>query len=179
MYVILLVRTLAFFLEFECTGCWQQGHALHTHTHTHTHNHFAALWNLSGTTRVSRYQKKHSPTHSYLTLDLNPFMCSGNVLGNTALSHWPVVSISPYVVLMFCRSYVSVSLQDFPCLPGLLLPSFVNHDNAWRGIPLSSIWCTCPSHCTIVAASSWGWLPLFPVQICHHWVDISQWACRQ
>jgi len=30
--------------------------------HTHTHNHFTALWNLSGTTRMSRYQKKHSPT---------------------------------------------------------------------------------------------------------------------
>ena len=31
-------------------------------THTHTYNRFTALWNLSGTTRVSRYQKKHSPT---------------------------------------------------------------------------------------------------------------------
>jgi len=29
---------------------------------THTHNRFTALWNLSGKTRVSRYQKKHSPT---------------------------------------------------------------------------------------------------------------------
>ena len=37
----------------------------HTHTHTHTHNHFTSLWNLSGTTRVSRYQKKHSPTHTH------------------------------------------------------------------------------------------------------------------
>ena len=37
----------------------------HTHTHTHTHNRFTALWILSGTTRVSRYQKKHSPTHTY------------------------------------------------------------------------------------------------------------------
>jgi len=30
---------------------------------THRHNRFTALWNLSRTTRVSRYQKKHSPTH--------------------------------------------------------------------------------------------------------------------
>ena len=37
----------------------------HTHTHTHTHKRFTALWNLSGTTRVSRYQKKHSPTHTH------------------------------------------------------------------------------------------------------------------
>jgi len=33
--------------------------------HTHTHNRFTALWILSGTTRVSRYQKKHSPTHTH------------------------------------------------------------------------------------------------------------------
>jgi len=31
----------------------------------YTHNRFMALWTLSGTTRVSRYQKKHSPTHTY------------------------------------------------------------------------------------------------------------------
>jgi len=30
-----------------------------------THNHFTALWNLSGTTRVIRSQKKHSPTHTH------------------------------------------------------------------------------------------------------------------
>ena len=34
-------------------------------THTYTHNRFTALWILSGTTRVSRYKKKHSPTHKY------------------------------------------------------------------------------------------------------------------
>ena len=33
-----------------------------THTHTHTQP-FNGLW--SGTTRVGRYQKKHSPTHSH------------------------------------------------------------------------------------------------------------------
>ena len=33
-----------------------------THTHTqHTHNRFTALWNLSGKTRVSRYQKNIHP----------------------------------------------------------------------------------------------------------------------
>jgi len=30
-----------------------------THTYTHTHNHFTALWTLSRTTRVSKYQKVH------------------------------------------------------------------------------------------------------------------------
>jgi len=31
----------------------------------HTHTHRLRLWVLSGTTRVSWYQKKHSPTHTY------------------------------------------------------------------------------------------------------------------
>ena len=35
-----------------------QGHRV-SHTYTHTHNHFRALWTLSGTTRVSSYQKVH------------------------------------------------------------------------------------------------------------------------
>jgi len=30
-----------------------------------THNRFTAIWILSGATQVSRYQKKHSPTHTY------------------------------------------------------------------------------------------------------------------
>ena len=30
--------------------------------YTHTHNRSTALWIMSGTTRVSLYQKKHSPT---------------------------------------------------------------------------------------------------------------------
>jgi len=29
------------------------------------HNHVTALWILFGTTQVNRYQKKHSPTHTY------------------------------------------------------------------------------------------------------------------
>jgi len=32
---------------------------------THTHDHFTARWILSGTTWVSQYKKKHSPTHTY------------------------------------------------------------------------------------------------------------------
>jgi len=36
-----------------------------THTHTHnTHNCFTALWILSVTIQVSRYQKKQSPIHT-------------------------------------------------------------------------------------------------------------------
>ena len=40
------------------------GTTAHKHTNTQ-HNHFTAFWILSGTTRVSRYQKKHSPTHTH------------------------------------------------------------------------------------------------------------------
>jgi len=42
---------------------------------SHTHNHFTALWNLSGTTRVSRYQKKHSPTTLIMVIN-HPYLLS-------------------------------------------------------------------------------------------------------
>jgi len=51
---------------------------------------------------------------------------------------------------MFCRSSITVSLQDFLGLPGPLLPSFGNHVNAWCGICLLSIRCTRPSHCSLI-----------------------------
>jgi len=48
----------------NCTTVkWWQFTA-HTHTHTHTHNHFMAVSILSGTTRLSWYQKK-TFTHSH------------------------------------------------------------------------------------------------------------------
>jgi len=40
-------------------------YSMHACVHAQTHNHFTALWTLSGTTKVSWYQKKHSPTHTY------------------------------------------------------------------------------------------------------------------
>jgi len=42
---------------------------------THTHNSFTALWELSGTTRVSRYQKKHSPTTLIVVIN-HPYLLS-------------------------------------------------------------------------------------------------------
>jgi len=39
-------------------------HVPFVYTHN-THNHFTALWILTGTMWVIRYQKKHSPTHTY------------------------------------------------------------------------------------------------------------------
>jgi len=43
--------------------------------HTHTHNRFTALWKLSGTTRMSRYQKKHSPTTLIVVIS-HPYLLS-------------------------------------------------------------------------------------------------------
>jgi len=43
-------------------------------THTHTHDHFMAHWILSGTTLVSRYQKEHSPTHTYRGTSFIPYL---------------------------------------------------------------------------------------------------------
>ena len=57
----------------------------HTHTHTHTHNRFTALWILSGTTRVNRYQKKHSPTRTYRGHQSSP-ICSIHLLRSMASS---------------------------------------------------------------------------------------------
>ena len=44
-----------------CYHYWHyMGYYVHTHTHTQSFNGL-----LSGTARVVRYQKKHSPTHTY------------------------------------------------------------------------------------------------------------------
>jgi len=52
---------------------FQQNTHTHTNTQIHIHSHFAALWILSGTTRVSRYQKKHSPTHTIVVIN-HPYL---------------------------------------------------------------------------------------------------------
>jgi len=39
-------------------------HVHSSHTRAHTHNRFTAVWILSGTIWVSRYKKKHAPTHT-------------------------------------------------------------------------------------------------------------------
>jgi len=46
---------------------------------THTHNRFMALWILSGTTWVSRYQKKHSPTHTLWPFDNPHVTCTVSI----------------------------------------------------------------------------------------------------
>jgi len=54
-------------------------------TNTHTHNHFTALWILSGTTWVSRYQKKQSSNHTYCGHQ-SSFICFIHLLRSMASS---------------------------------------------------------------------------------------------
>jgi len=56
--------------------------ATHTHTHTQTQP-FNGLW--SGTTRVGRYQEKHSPTHTH-PVQLTSFINFLHVLRSIASS---------------------------------------------------------------------------------------------
>jgi len=51
------------------------GYQVRSHTDTQSHNRFTALWILSWATRMSRYQKKHSPRSDYLPYILSsPFL---------------------------------------------------------------------------------------------------------
>jgi len=51
-------------LEGKGSTHWDHSHLSSIHTHA-PYNRFTALWILSGTTQVSRYQKKHSPIHTH------------------------------------------------------------------------------------------------------------------
>ena len=111
-----------------------QSHA-HTRTHTHTHNHFTALWILSGTSRVSRYQKKHSPTHIYrghqssLICFIHPLWSMASTLFNPCA--W--------------QSFSTISLQVFFGLPLGLSPS-TSYSIHFFTQSLSSFCDTCPYH---------------------------------
>jgi len=82
--------------------------------HTHTHNHFmVALWTSSGTTRVTRFKKKHSPTYTYRGHQ-SSFICFIHLLWSMASS-------------LFNRRtwqyFSTISLQVFFGLPLGLAPS--------------------------------------------------------
>jgi len=68
---------------------------------THTHNRFTALWNLSGTTRVSWYQKKHSPTTLIMVIN-HPYLLSQST---TTWHH-------PYSIHVLCSLFPQ-SLSKF------------------------------------------------------------------
>jgi len=59
------VKWLCVYICVNRVSLLVSGLLLHLCLVPHIHNHFMALWILSGITRVSRYQKKHSPTHTH------------------------------------------------------------------------------------------------------------------
>jgi len=67
LFVIWVIEEDKYLADYTCM------HAC-MHSPPHTHNCFTALWNLSGTTQVSRYQEKHSLTHIYRG-HLSPLIC--------------------------------------------------------------------------------------------------------
>jgi len=109
-------------------------------THT-THNHFTALWIFSGTTWVSWYQKKHSPTYTYH--DHQSFLIY-------------FIYYDPWHPP--CSSYMSDSLfvqsiQLFFGLPLGLAPS-TSYSIHFVGQSLSSFRSTCPYHRNLFYCSS-------------------------
>ena len=54
----------AAYLVFIRSAYLKQCRIILTCLHTHTHTHTTVYRLLSGTTRVGRYEKKHSPTHT-------------------------------------------------------------------------------------------------------------------
>jgi len=112
------------FVFMQCFWHWTYG--------THTHNHFTALWILSGTTRVSRYQKKHSPTHTYC--GQSSLICFLHLLRSMASS-----------LLNLCAwwSFSTISVQVFFGLPLGLAPS-TSYSIHFFNQSLYSFCSTCP-----------------------------------
>jgi len=106
----------------------------HLNMITDAHNRFVAPRMLSGTTRLSRYQKKHSPTHAYHRHQ-SSLICSS-------------ISCDPWHPP--CSIYVPDSLfpqtpQVFFGLPLVLAPS-VSYSIHFFIQLLSSFCGTCPYH---------------------------------
>ena len=97
----------------------------------HTHNRFVALWILSGTTWVSRYQKNHSPTHTYHGHH-SSLICFIHLLWYMASS-------------MFSPRTKRISVQVFFGLP-LGLATSTSYSILFFTQSLSSFRNTCPYH---------------------------------
>ena len=95
----------------------------------HTHNHFTAVWTLSTRTRVSWYQKKQSPTHTY------------------SISHLYLLpsSIAIHGLLPVQFMCLTVFLHNF-CPKFSLVYLFIWHP------PLHTPYISSPNHCLLFAA---------------------------
>jgi len=116
----------------------------HARTHTHTHNRFTALQILSGTTQVSRHQKKHSPTHTHRShqLSLNRFL------------HLPRSMASFLFNLGAWQSFSTISLQVFFDLSLGLAPT-TSYTIHFFTKSLSSFCSTCPYHHNLDIMNLW------------------------
>jgi len=114
------------------------------------HNRFMALWTLSGTTHLSRYQKKHSPTHTcrshqsslicFLHLLLSVFnlraleslsTISSSFLWSTS---WPgnlhfILHTFLHPIIIFFLQHMPITSQPFAVVPRLchLIPVICCH----------------------------------------------------
>jgi len=105
-----------------------------TSHHLYNNSHFMALWTLSGTTRVSRYQKKHSPTHTYRGLIIPYLLPPSVVIHGIVLIH-----------LHACQTFPQSHFQVFFGLLLGLAPS-TSYSIHFFTESLSSFCSTCPYH---------------------------------
>jgi len=110
---------------------------------SHTNNHFTALWILSWTTRVSRYQKKHSPTHTFRGHQ-SSLICFLHLLRSMASSLFN---------LHTWQSFSKISHQVFFGLPLGLAPS-TSYSIYFFTQSLSSCRSTYPYHHNLFCCST-------------------------
>jgi len=130
----------------NCTNTHTQTHTCkhtHTHTHIHTHNCFTARWILSGTTQVSQYKKKHSPTHTY-PYHQSSFICFVHLLRSMASSLFNLCA---------WQSFCTVSIWAFFGPPLALAPS-TSYSTHFFIQSLFSFRSTCPYHCNLFCCST-------------------------
>jgi len=109
----------------------------------HTHSHFTALWILSGKTWVSRYQKKHSPTHT----------CRGHQSSLICFLHPLRSTASSLFSLHAWQSFSTICVQVFFGLPLGLVPS-TSYFIHFFTQSLSSFCSTCPYYCNLFCCST-------------------------
>ena len=122
-----------------CTQC--------TVSLSYYYNHFTALWTMSGTTRVSQYQKKHSPTHTYrghqssLICFLHPLQAMASSLFNlhvwqsffynlspSFLSSTSWTGILSFILHTFFHPIIASFLQHMPIPSQPVLLQYRNYE---------------------------------------------------
>jgi len=115
---------------------------MHACTHTCTQPFYSSL-HLSRTTRVSWYQKKHSPTHTYRGHQ-SSLICFIHLIRFMAFSLF-----NPHA----CQSFSTISVQVFFGLPIGLAPS-TSYSIHFFTQSLSSFCNTCPYHHNLFCCNS-------------------------